>query len=108
MAMYAARIRPARTKRTPAVRSGGIDWTTSAMAKYVDPQTTYTVRSASQTIRIQRIGYSPRENASYLTVISQYTPKSSIHVAPSMSGRRYSLYVPGAAGAFTVNWNHAT
>ena len=72
--MYTVRIRPARRKRTPAVRRGGIDWTTSAMAKYVEPQTTYTVRSASQIIWLQRIGYAPRETVSYLTVTIQNTP----------------------------------
>ena len=42
------------------------------------------------------------------TVTSQNTPKSSIHVAPSTSGRRYRRYVPGMSGAWIVNWNQAT
>src|SRR5439155_21459527 len=43
-----------------------------------------------------------------LTVTCQKTPKSSIQLAPSTSGRMYRRYVPGCCGAWMVNWNHET
>ena len=42
------------------------------------------------------------------TVTTQKTPMSSIHWAPSTTGRRPRTYTPGVIGAFTANWNHAT
>ena len=44
----------------------------------------------------------------FFTQTTQNTPMSSIHCAPSMTGRRPTTYTPGVIGAFTVNWNHAT
>jgi len=50
------RITPARRKRRPAYRNGGSVWTAIAMARYVEPQTTYTMARANQTFRLEARG----------------------------------------------------
>jgi hypothetical protein len=40
---------PAIAKRTAAIANGGIDSTATRMPRYVEPQTTYRVRSPAQT-----------------------------------------------------------
>lgn len=43
---------PATVKRTPEATSGGMVSIMTAIARYVDPQTTYTTRSANATAAV--------------------------------------------------------
>jgi hypothetical protein len=42
-----SRIAPATMERTPIIRNGGVDFTASAIARYVDPHRTYTAAKAA-------------------------------------------------------------